>query len=125
MYQPAITGTGVFTPQQVITNEELVVAFNAYADLENDRNAKAIAAGTMDAIPHSDTDFIFKASGIRQRHVIDKTGVLDPHVMHPLLRQRADDELSRVFGPQHDVHALAALVGPDTLPLPSVPPPAV
>ena len=94
MYQPAITGTGVFTPQQVITNEELVVAFNAYADLENDRNADAIAAGTMDAIPHSDTDFIFKASGIRQRHVIDKTGVLDPHVMHPLLRQRADDEPS-------------------------------
>jgi len=29
---PAITGTGVFTPSEVITNEELVATFNAYAE---------------------------------------------------------------------------------------------
>ena len=29
MIQPAITGSGVFTPESVITNDELVVAFNA------------------------------------------------------------------------------------------------
>lgn len=39
MYQAAITGTGVFTPQQTITNAELVEAFNAYADLYNAENA--------------------------------------------------------------------------------------
>ena len=94
MYQPAITGTGVFTPDQVITNDELVVAFNAYADKMNAQNAEAIAAGEMAPMEHSSSDFIFKASGIEQRYVIDKTGVLDPDVMHPLLRQRSDDELS-------------------------------
>mgnify|MGYP006932914160 CR=1 FL=1 len=29
MFQPAITGTGVFTPEQIITNDELVEALNA------------------------------------------------------------------------------------------------
>ena len=45
MYTPAITGTGVFTPDQVITNAELVTAFNAYVDLFNADNAAAIEAG--------------------------------------------------------------------------------
>ncbi len=92
MYQPAITGTGVFTPPEVITNEELVVAFNAYADKQNALHADEIAAGTCAAVPHSDAEFIFSASGIRQRHVMNKSGVLDPDVMHPQLRQRDDDE---------------------------------
>ena len=39
-------------------------------------------------------EFIQKASGIEQRYVIDKSGVLDPSVMHPLLRQRSDEEPS-------------------------------
>ena len=47
MIQPAITGSGVFTPDNVITNDELVVAFNAYADRINAENAAAIAAGEL------------------------------------------------------------------------------
>ena len=67
-------------------------AFNAYADRFNSENAEAIAAGQIDAKEHSSEEFIFKASGIEQRHVLDKSGILDPEVMHPLLRQRSDDE---------------------------------
>jgi len=94
MYQAAITGTGVFTPKQTITNAELVEAFNAYADLYNAENAEAIEAGTLEAKAHSSEEFIVKASGIEQRYVMDKSGVLDPNIMHPLLRQRADEEPS-------------------------------
>ncbi len=94
MYTSAITGSGVFTPQQTITNAELVASFNAYADRWNAENAEAIAAGTQTAKEHSSEEFILKASGIEQRHVIDKSGVLDPDVMHPLLRQRSDEEPS-------------------------------
>lgn len=92
MHRPAILGTGVFTPSEVITNAELVVAFNAYADKVNAENAEAIAAGEMEPMAHSSTDFIVAASGIEQRYVLDKKGVLDPDVMHPSLRQRSDDE---------------------------------
>lgn len=94
MYTPAITGTGVFTPDQVITNAELVRAFNAYVDIYNAEHSGEIAAGTLPAKDHSSEEFILKASGIEQRYVIDKTGILDPHIMHPLLRQRTDDEPS-------------------------------
>ncbi|AXT34778.1 beta-ketoacyl-ACP synthase III [Phaeobacter sp. LSS9] len=94
MFTPAITGTGVFTPSQTITNAELVAAFNAYADKTNAENAEAIAAGEMEPLAHSSEEFILKASGIEQRYVMDKSGVLDPEVMHPLLRQRSDDEPS-------------------------------
>ena len=91
MFTAAITGTGVFTPQAVITNDELVVAFNAHADLFNAENADAIAAGTVDAKPQSSADFIFAASGIEQRYVLDRDGVLDPERMYPNLPVRTDD----------------------------------
>ena len=94
MYTPAITGSGVFTPSETITNAELVEAFNAYVDIYNVENAAQIAAGELPAKEHSSEDFIFKASGINQRYVIDKTGVLNPRIMHPLLRQRSDEEPS-------------------------------
>ena len=94
MHTPAITGTGVFTPENVITNAELVAAFNAYVDLYNAEHADEIAAGKLDAQAYSSEAFIIKASGIEQRHVMDKSGILDPKVMHPLLRQRSDDEPS-------------------------------
>lgn len=94
MHTPAITGTGVFTPSQIITNAELVQAFNAYADKMNAENAEAIAAGEVKPMAHSSEEFIFKASGINQRYVMDKTGVLDPDIMYPHLRQRNDDEPS-------------------------------
>lgn len=92
MFTPAITGTGVFTPAEVITNDELVASFNAYVDLFNAEHAAQIAAGEVTALDHSSSEFILKASGIERRHVMDKAGVLDPHRMYPRLAQRSDDE---------------------------------
>ena len=89
MYQAAITGSGVFTPAQSISNEELVVAFNAYADRQN-------ATGAEPPVPHSSAEFIFSASGIQSRYVLDKAGVLDPEVMHPILPARPDDAPSQM-----------------------------
>ena len=85
----AITGSGVFTPSQVITNDELVVAFNAYADRMN-------AAGADPQVPQSSADFIKSASGIEQRFVLDKAGVLDPARMYPRLAARPDDAPSQM-----------------------------
>ena len=94
MHRVAISSTGLFTPPEVITNEELVAAFNAYAALENAQNASAIAAGTCTAITDSNVEFIEKASGIKRRYVMNKSGVLDPRRMRPSLQARADSELS-------------------------------
>ncbi|GFE52134.1 beta-ketoacyl-ACP synthase III [Roseobacter cerasinus] len=94
MNTPVITGAGVHTPSDVITNAELVAAFNAYVDLYNTKHADEITSGELPAKEYSSEEFIVKASGIEQRHVVDKTGILDPTVMHPLLRQRQDDEPS-------------------------------
>lgn len=91
MHKAAITGTGVFTPSQVITNDELVAAFNAHADLWNAQHADAIATGAVAAKPQSSADFILAASGIEQRYVLDKSGVMDPARMFPRLPQRPDD----------------------------------
>ncbi|WP_299929756.1 beta-ketoacyl-ACP synthase III [uncultured Pelagimonas sp.] len=91
MYQPAITGHGVFTPSQSISNDELVVAFNAYADRWNAAHQTEIDAGEAEAIGHSSSEFIFNASGIERRYVMNKSGVLDPDRMYPQLPARADD----------------------------------
>lgn len=89
-----ITGTGVFAPTEVITNAELVAAFNAYADLQNSKYASEIEAGTREPVPYSSEEFIFKASGIEARYVLNKSGILDPEIMYPMFEERSDDELS-------------------------------
>ena len=40
-----IAGTGLFTPNESISNEELVKSYNAYADLFNQQNKEAIEKG--------------------------------------------------------------------------------
>ncbi len=91
MHTAAITGTGVFTPSETITNDELVAAFNAYAGAQNAANADQIAAGTVEPMPLSSADFIFAASGIERRYVLNKSGILDPARMYPKLDARPDD----------------------------------
>lgn len=91
---PVISSTGLFTPVSSISNAELVDSFNRYVETFNTRNAAAIAAGTMNALLPSSVEFIEKASGIKARHVIDKTGILDPDVMCPRIPERPDGELS-------------------------------
>jgi beta-ketodecanoyl-[acyl-carrier-protein] synthase len=90
----AITGTGVWTPENVITNDELVAAFNEFVRRENARNAEAIAAGTMEPLKDSSVEFILKASGIKQRYAIDKAGILDPERMFPNIPDRPEEQLS-------------------------------
>lgn len=94
MHKAVISATGVFTPELSISNAELVAAFNAWAVAENIRNAAEIAAGKVEAIGLSSEEFIVKASGIERRYVLNKTGVLDPAVMHPILPARSDEDLS-------------------------------
>ena len=94
MYPVVITGTGLFTPEQSISNAELVVAFNAYAERWNAEHAAEIAAGTLTAMQSSSEAFIEKASGIGARHVIDRTGLLDPERMCPNIPERPDDAQS-------------------------------
>ncbi|HEU5436383.1 MAG TPA: beta-ketoacyl-ACP synthase III [Telluria sp.] len=94
MKQVVISGTGLFTPQHSISNEELVVAFNAYVEQFNADNADAIAAGGVQALEGSSAAFIEKASGIKSRYVMEKEGILDPSRMTANIAERGDDELS-------------------------------
>ena len=89
-----IAATGLFTPEQSISNAELVEAYNAWAEAENARDADAIAAGEREPLTPSSAEFIEKASGIKRRFVMDKAGVLDPARMAPRLEPRSNDELS-------------------------------
>lgn len=89
-----ISGSGLWTPEHVISNEELVEALNAYADKFNETHKQAIEAGETEPVMRSDPDFIHKASGIRQRHVYIKDGILDIDIMRPLIAERGEDELS-------------------------------
>jgi beta-ketodecanoyl-[acyl-carrier-protein] synthase len=89
-----ISATGLFTPEQSISNEELVGAYNAWAEGWNAANAQAIAAGEVEAKTPSSEAFIEKASGIKARYVMDRSGIIDPERMLPNLPARGDDELS-------------------------------
>jgi beta-ketodecanoyl-[acyl-carrier-protein] synthase len=94
MKQAVISGTGLYTPAQSISNEELVECFNTYVEQFNADNAAAIADGTVTALEPSSVAFIEKASGIKSRYVMEKAGILDPKRMVSHIPERADDELS-------------------------------
>ena len=92
--RPVISATGLFTPSDTITNEELVESFNHYVERHNADNAAAIEAGDVEALQTSSVEFIEKASGIKARHVMAKGPILDPEIMAPRWPERSNEELS-------------------------------
>ncbi|WP_374599510.1 beta-ketoacyl-ACP synthase III [Brevundimonas sp.] len=94
MTHAVIPATGLFTPDQSISNEELVSAYNAYADAYNAEHAAQIVEGDVAPLTPSSVEFIEKASGIKSRFVLDKAGVLDPERMAPNIPERGNEELS-------------------------------
>ena len=94
MKKVVISGTGLFTPEESISNEELIDSFNAYVELFNAKNADAIERGEVTALKTSFPEFIEKASGIKSRYVINKSGILDPERMFPVIADRSDDQQS-------------------------------
>jgi len=89
-----ISGSGVWTPANVITNEELVKSYNAYAERFNADHATEIAAGRIEEKFPSSERFIEKTSGIKARHVYTREGILDIDRMRPHFPERKDEELS-------------------------------
>jgi len=89
-----IQATGLWTPKDVLTNDELVKSYNAHVEEFNAANAAAIDAGEVTAKLPSSSEFIEKASGIKARYAISKPGILDLDRMRPDIPLRGDDELS-------------------------------
>lgn len=94
MTNVVISGTGYFHPEHAISNDQLVDTFNKYVDNFNAENAADIEAGTVEALAHSSSEFIEKASGIKQRYLMDPIGVTDPDNMFPQLSDLASDDIT-------------------------------
>ena len=94
MITPVISATGLWTPPNSVSNEELVESFNQWVENWNTAHAADIAAGTVEAKGPSSVEFIEKASGIKARYVIDKSGIIDPEIMRPQIPERPNEEPS-------------------------------
>jgi len=94
MTRIVISGTGIYTPENIITNDELVTAFNQYVRDFNEENKEKIEQGEIKALQESSSEFIVKASGIKQRYMVDKEGILDPKRMRPHYPDRGNEEPS-------------------------------
>ena len=91
-----ISGTGLFTPKEVLTNDELVDSYNKFVDEFNLENKDRIVSGEIEELQKSSSEFIEKASGVKSRYVQNKSGILDTKFMRPQLRERKEDELSNL-----------------------------
>ena len=91
-----ISGTGLFTPKEILTNDELVNSYNKFVDEFNIENENKIKTGEIKELQKSSSEFIEKASGVKARYVQNKSGILDTKFMRPLLRERKEDELSNL-----------------------------
>ena len=88
-----IAGTGIWFPEDIITNDEIVSSFNSYVDNFNNHNKNDIEKGNIEAMEYSSSAFIEKASGIKTRHVIDKN-ILDINTMMPRVVHEDESRLS-------------------------------
>jgi beta-ketodecanoyl-[acyl-carrier-protein] synthase len=89
-----ISGTGLWVPPDRITNAELVASLTTATERWNEAHKAEIEAGALEPRDLPSERFIVKASGVENRYVIEKTGVLDPTRMRPHLRTRSEDEPS-------------------------------
>ncbi|KPP82643.1 MAG: beta-ketodecanoyl-[acyl-carrier-protein] synthase [Oceanicaulis sp. HLUCCA04] len=94
MSEAVIRATGLWTPPHSISNEELVTAYNAYAERYNAQHAAEIERGEVEALIPSSAEFIEKASGIKSRFVVEKDGILDTSRMVPHIPARPNDEIA-------------------------------
>lgn len=90
MSRVSLSGIGTEIPAASISNEELVDSFNRWVAAENPRRLEK----GLEPLAESDTGFIEYASGIKHRHVYERSGILDPERMTPRIPARGDDELS-------------------------------
>jgi beta-ketodecanoyl-[acyl-carrier-protein] synthase len=89
-----ITGTGLFTPPDSVSNAELVKSLSAANEIWNAEHRAEIDRGDVEVRDMPSEKFIERASGIGHRFVMDKEGVLDPTRLRPRLPLRSEDELS-------------------------------
>ncbi len=96
MFKVQISGTGLYTPKEKISNEELVESYNKYVDEYNLSNSSDINNGSLEPLEKSSSEFIEKASGVKSRYVQNKSGILDTSFMRPRLIERSEDQISNL-----------------------------
>ena len=82
-----ISGSGHWVPVEVISNEELSNSFNSISHEKNASEAPNLERNTRKR-EYTNSRFIEEASGITHRHVIEKTGILNPSLLKPILKKR-------------------------------------
>ncbi|MEM9809806.1 MAG: beta-ketoacyl-ACP synthase III [Pseudomonadota bacterium] len=106
-----ILSTGLYTPEESISNEELVHAYNTFVERWN-------ADHPDEPCEPSSSEFIEKASGIKARYTMNKEGLLDPDRLRPRIEARSNDELSLMaeIGVNAAREAMeTAMLGPDDI----------
>ncbi|MGK5091410.1 beta-ketoacyl-ACP synthase III [Deltaproteobacteria bacterium TL4] len=88
-----ISGSGVYTPPETISNQELADSYNRYVKQHNEAHAEQIALRQRLPLESSDPEFIEKVSGIQSRHVINRSGILDSSRMCPQIAE--ENEVGR------------------------------
>ena len=94
MHNIYIAGTGIWHPEEKVSNNEIVNSYNSFVEKFNQENKLDIENGSIDAMELSSAEFIEKASGIKSRYVIDKEGILNINRMMPRVKNEHPDRLS-------------------------------
>jgi len=96
MFTAVISATGLFTPSETISNQELVESYNLYVEETNFANRALISSGDVEALQPSSAQFIEKASGIKSRFVLQKQDILNTQKMAPQFPVRHDQAMSKM-----------------------------
>ena len=87
MYKVQISGTGLYTPKEKISNEELVQSFNKYVDEFNEINSEDIISLSINGSKFDDTNELY---------IKDKPKLLDAYlkfIPYYLWSNRGENEM--------------------------------
>lgn len=86
MVRAVISGIGLHTPEFSVTTTEIINTFNEYLESNiSDKQKK---------LKDIDLRSIQEITGIKHRYLVENKGILDPNIMHPIIKKRKDTELS-------------------------------
>ncbi len=92
MKKVVISGTGLFTPAQSISNDELVEAFNTWRSSLMLSTQQKLPVAQLKPSQSQAQPLLKKRRVLKSRFVIDKAGILDPQRMKPNIPERSNDE---------------------------------
>ena len=97
MESVVLSGTGYFVPSDSVSTEEIVASFNEHVKRRGQQLSLPLENDPKETLQESCADFVVRASGIKNRRVIDKKGILRYYEIGNTDGKKLEDQIGQLL----------------------------